>query len=63
MRSTTFGSSQISLSPRSLAALPIIQWWLAAPHYLVSEGVADEIIFETVKKHDLPCLRRQRRCA
>jgi hypothetical protein len=32
-----------------LAALPIIEWWLAAPHYLVSEGVADEIIFETVK--------------
>jgi hypothetical protein len=27
---------------------------LAARHYLVSEGVADEIIFETVKNHDLP---------
>jgi hypothetical protein len=26
---------------------------LAAPHYLVSEGVADGIIFETVRNHDL----------
>jgi hypothetical protein len=58
-----FGSSQIILSPRSSAPLPIIEWWLGAPHYLVSEGVVDEIIFETVKNHDLPCLRHQRRCA
>jgi hypothetical protein len=58
-----FGSSQISLSPRSSAALPIFEWWLAARHYLVSEGVADDIIFETVKNHDLPYLLHQRRCA
>jgi hypothetical protein len=27
---------------------------LAAPHYLVSQRVADEIIFETAKNNDLP---------
>jgi hypothetical protein len=26
----------------------------SAPHYLVSEGIADENVFETVKNHDLP---------
>jgi hypothetical protein len=35
-----------------LVAPPIIEWWLAAPHNLVSEGVVDEIIFETIKNHD-----------
>jgi hypothetical protein len=48
------GANQIRRSPRSLAALPIIEWWLAAPHYLVSQRVADEIIFETAKNNDLP---------
>jgi hypothetical protein len=45
------------------ATLLSIEWWLAAPHYLVLEVVADEIIFETVKNNDLPCLRRKGRCA